>query len=392
MPISFNGTTKRISVPSSEPNVSVQQLYSEWKEWAVQGNNLQFAQALRTFGGDPTIEGQTAPAYYFLTNGWRVVVDGFDADVSYNLYTDEGESPVITLNGGTARINNSDVGIAESAIDKALEYGGYVVLDTSSSFTGTEHPVGTYAQPVNNITDALSICNTYGFHTILVQYGEVILASGVDASGITFKGRTETKITAQTGCNLTHTEFRGIEIEGDFGGYYVDVYRCEVEGDVTNFNGHMTDCAIGADIGIASNATATINGCSSYIAGMDRPTITALGLGCSLNLRSYSGGLTVGGFSHSDCNATLEFVAGKCELLASNTGGVISVRGVVHLTDNSAGTTVDTQAMVGNLIDVSGITVSDVTVDNTEVISKLNILNNGVKKASKLIPHNQDLT
>jgi hypothetical protein len=102
----FNGTLKKIYIDSNLPDVAVQQLYSDWKEWAVQGDNLGFAQAFRTFGGDPTVEGQTAPAYYFLENGWRIVVDGFDATFGYNLYTSEGENPIITLNNGTALLNN----------------------------------------------------------------------------------------------------------------------------------------------------------------------------------------------------------------------------------------------------------------------------------------------
>lgn len=398
MAFTFDGVNKRITV-TGVTAVSVQELYSSWKEWATTDNNLQYLQAMRTFGGDPTIEGQTAPAYYFMMNGWRVIVDGIDATFSYNLYTDEGENPIITLNGATARLNNSDVGIAESSIDKALEYGGYIVLSLANGTAGIAHPTGTYAQPVSNITDALALCSEYGFHQILIQDGEIILASGVDASGITFKGRTETKVTVQTGAILTHTEFRSIEVEGDFGGYYVDLFRCEVEGDIINFNGHMTSCAIGADISISEHATATINDCSSYIPGLGRPTITASGQGCSLNLRSYSGGLTVGGFAHTNCNASLEFVAGKCELLPTCTGGTISVRGVAHLTDSSNGATVDTSALVGNLVSVDASQLS-VTIDNDAVATavdtrlnpKLVKLNTGIKRASKLIPYNEDLT
>ena len=157
----FNGTTKRITIDSALPNVSVKALYSDWKEWALQGNNLQYAQAFRTFGGDPTVEGQTAPAYYFLRNGWRCIVDGFDAVFSYNLYTDEGENPIITLNGGTALLNNSDVGIAKTSLDKSLDYGGYVYVDFNSGIAGTEHPAGTVGQPVNTLHDAIIICTSF---------------------------------------------------------------------------------------------------------------------------------------------------------------------------------------------------------------------------------------
>lgn len=53
------------------------------------------------------------PVYYFLTNGWKVVIDGSGVNVafSYNLYTEDGSSPVIALNGATAILNNSDIGL-----------------------------------------------------------------------------------------------------------------------------------------------------------------------------------------------------------------------------------------------------------------------------------------
>ena len=108
----FDGQARLIYLDSATPEISVKGLYSDWKEWS-NSTGLQYLQAFRSFGGDPTTTGQTAPAYYFLTNGWRVVVDGFDAILSYNLYTDEGDEPVITQNSGTAILNNSDVGIVQ---------------------------------------------------------------------------------------------------------------------------------------------------------------------------------------------------------------------------------------------------------------------------------------
>ena len=105
MSVTFDGQAKRIYV-TGVANQDVQGLYSDWKEWA-QGN-LQWEQAFRTFGGDDTVGGQTAPRYFFLMNGWRVVVDGIDVVFSTNLYTDEGDDPVIPINNGTAIVNNSD--------------------------------------------------------------------------------------------------------------------------------------------------------------------------------------------------------------------------------------------------------------------------------------------
>jgi hypothetical protein len=81
MPTVFDGTARTMTIDSGSPNVVMRELYSEWKQWVKVGDNSKYLSAFRTIGGDPTVAGQTAPAYFFATNGWKAVVDGFDGDV-----------------------------------------------------------------------------------------------------------------------------------------------------------------------------------------------------------------------------------------------------------------------------------------------------------------------
>jgi len=107
--VSFNGLEKTITVKPMIDNVNIQKdLYSGWKVWSILDNNLCFLQAFRTFGGDETVEGQITTQYFFLMNGWRVVVDGQHVNFSSNLYTDEGETPFVIYNGGTVTNKTSD--------------------------------------------------------------------------------------------------------------------------------------------------------------------------------------------------------------------------------------------------------------------------------------------
>ena len=117
--ISFDGPTKRIFVTGVSTQ-EVREIYSEWKNWVLQ--NPQWLPAFRTFGGDETVSGQFAPAYYFLAHGWRVVVDAEQIIFGTNLYTNEGDNPVITLNGAVATLNNSDVG--QVAVGEGGAVGG----------------------------------------------------------------------------------------------------------------------------------------------------------------------------------------------------------------------------------------------------------------------------
>lgn len=110
MAFSFDGVTKRVYV-TNVTNVDSKELYSAWKNWALTSTNLKYLQAFRTIGGEPTIAGQYTPVYYFLINGWKVVIDGANVAFSFNLYTEDGSSPIVALNGATAILNNSDIGL-----------------------------------------------------------------------------------------------------------------------------------------------------------------------------------------------------------------------------------------------------------------------------------------
>lgn len=111
MKVTFDGQNKIISINPGVNSINVKiDLYSEWKRWLLQGDNLKYAQAFRTFGGDPTnADGtQVAPQYFFLMNGWRIAVDGQHVSFASNLYTDEGDSPYVVTNGGSVNAQTSD--------------------------------------------------------------------------------------------------------------------------------------------------------------------------------------------------------------------------------------------------------------------------------------------
>jgi len=107
--VDFNGKNRLITVKNNTQLIDVgADLYSEWKRWVQIGNNSSFAPAFRTFGGDNTSGGQTAPKYFFLMNGWKIVVDGQYTVFASNLYADDGNSPFVLLNGGNVLNKVSD--------------------------------------------------------------------------------------------------------------------------------------------------------------------------------------------------------------------------------------------------------------------------------------------
>lgn len=125
--VSFDGPNKKIIINPGIESINVQvDLYSAWKRWQLfaETENMMFLSAFRTFGGDPTVEGQVAPQYFFLTNGWRVVVIAQHVSFASNLYTDEGDSPFIQLEGGTISNATADVPTVGGATPE--EIWGYV--------------------------------------------------------------------------------------------------------------------------------------------------------------------------------------------------------------------------------------------------------------------------
>lgn len=101
--VSFNGNTKLITINHGITTISVRDdLYSEWKNWAILSDNLKYAQAFRTVGGDPTVGDNYVGDYYFLTNGWKVkpYEDNHILTINGNLYVDGSGNPFASTNGG----------------------------------------------------------------------------------------------------------------------------------------------------------------------------------------------------------------------------------------------------------------------------------------------------
>lgn len=105
----FVASSKHIIINRAYPIVAVDALYDAWKTWSIIPANYSAEQAFTTEGGDPL--NPFIPEYFYLVNGWKVIVDGFDATFGYNLFTDTGENPVITYNGGTATLINTGISI-----------------------------------------------------------------------------------------------------------------------------------------------------------------------------------------------------------------------------------------------------------------------------------------
>lgn len=111
MAYTFNGVTKRITLPSGMVTLDLLDLHSRWKEWLLLGN-AGYEQAFRAVGGDiPAI-----PLYLFILNGWRIVPQSADHTLTVTngvFEVDGGGDPFVDPAGDFAiRLNRATPGIA----------------------------------------------------------------------------------------------------------------------------------------------------------------------------------------------------------------------------------------------------------------------------------------
>lgn len=101
MGVTFDGANRVIVVDFGTTSINLKTLYSDWKEWAKENDNVKHAIAFSSIGGDQLATGLYLGSTFFLENGWKIrpheashvlVVDG-------NLYSRDGSSPFVQTLG-----------------------------------------------------------------------------------------------------------------------------------------------------------------------------------------------------------------------------------------------------------------------------------------------------
>lgn len=144
----FDGANKLIILDSDF--VDVPTLYSDWKRWLKESDNIKYLRAFVTVGGEPIGAGKSITPYYFLDNGWRVrpmeaehllTVDGLLLTVenvspfvptlgNYNVLIEK----LVAVNAQTIEVNTGSGLTAEQQAQllkasKALSTGQFIALN-----------------------------------------------------------------------------------------------------------------------------------------------------------------------------------------------------------------------------------------------------------------------
>lgn len=100
--VTFDGNQKLIIINSGITELDVKiDLYSDWKEWSQQEQNIKWLAAFRSVGGDEISPTRSLGSTYFLINGWKIRPPEEDTviDVNGNLYSEDGSSPFVSTLG-----------------------------------------------------------------------------------------------------------------------------------------------------------------------------------------------------------------------------------------------------------------------------------------------------
>ena len=275
---------------------------------------------------------------------YRVNIVGANSNAGDRTNLGSGEVSVSTSNSaGLQDLNSLQI----------ASFDGGVTVDVTSNFQGTQFPNGTRANPVNTLSDAISIAMTRGLHVIYVA-SDLTIGAGINLGpGFEFigNGKTHITITLDAAATISNSLFRNVTIQGtlDNDNKIID---CIVL-DLFDNNGFIENCELSGTVEIGGGTLSSIVNCYSGFAG-GGPDDTAIvdmgGSGQPLVMRGYKGGIKLINKTGTD-KVSIDMESGQLVVDSTVTTGDIVVRGICKVTDNSTGTaTVDTEGVVNDIL------------------------------------------
>jgi hypothetical protein len=155
--VTFDGPNKLIIINFGENDIDVKiDLYSDYKEWLLIGDNTKYLLAMTAIGGDPIGPGRFLGTTFFLENGWKIrpYEGNHTLTVTGNLFTRDGSSPFVpTLGTFNVAINLS----TSNLIDTIATGGGgsgptasQIATEVWNRNAASHNTAGTFGNVVNN--------------------------------------------------------------------------------------------------------------------------------------------------------------------------------------------------------------------------------------------------
>lgn len=395
LPSAYSGTLKVLDCWSNTPGA------------AMPGLDLggSYANVLvRNYSGDIQLKNCTNSNCYIEMD----FISGhltLDSSVTAGSFILRGAATLTNLSTGTTidsdgLISKQAVAIAvEEEIGTEIEYGafqGKVWLDTVNGISGTTYPIGTPLQPVNNIVDARTIALSRGFDTIHLL-SDLTVATGDSVDNLTLESSNWLSITVEAGASLENTVFFRLSVYGVMGGFWNTLIDCWIY-NITNLCGWLRggsfeyvelapytpenlgqsyfDSLVPMYPGIPSVLTMSDRSVVSFTNAIDIYQINSMTDGCMLDFNLGGGTLIM----DSSC-----------------TGGDVTVVGIGSLIDNSTGTTINSDGLIGESGGSGSVDPDEVAVAVWNALSESygvpgtmgwlqNLLEHGIINRPKIVP------
>jgi hypothetical protein len=258
-----------------------------------------------------------------ILGGNLVAVDDLDASISPVFPT--AFTQIVRTSSASATLQNQEQ-------LQFSTYAGAVAVDPINGTAGTTYPLGTPGSPVDNLADALVICEETGLNTISIR-GSITISAGDFSAGYIFKGQSPilSTFTVTAGANVANCEFLEATVSGDLSNN--TVVRFGIVNDVT-MGGYLFQTALGGTVTLTASLSAF--DCWSLIPGTSHPHVDANDTVVQIGFRNYTGGIGLTNFSQASSNASFDLV-GTMHIEPTVTNGIVVVRGTGTLNDNSTG-------------------------------------------------------
>jgi hypothetical protein len=299
-----------------------------------------------------------------LLNGTKIVpVDGSIApitDITGEVFADD-ESDFIDISGLSVapRINYAPpaaeiiIKLAQSQQIEHASFNGQVTINVATGTAGTAFPIGTLSSPVNNLADAITIATTRGFDKLYIL-GTLTLYSGDNVSYLRLVGdgasinAPRSVLIMEAGCITSNTYITDMAVQGVQGGECV-YERCVVQA-LTDTHCQFRECLMVGPVVMYFSAGGWLDNHSTELfnchAGVTQYVVDYNNSPQDQVYTNFFGRIKVINFTDALANLTIQLGAGEVELDASCTAGIIRIRGVGTLIDNSNGTVVDHSGVV----------------------------------------------
>lgn len=189
--VTFDGENRLIIINDGELNINVKQdIYSDWKEWALQRDHLKWLPAIRAVGGDPTVGGNFLGSTFFTINNWQIQISDsivFDG----NLFSDDFDSPFVAL--GNTKIARSKFSNLVDTVSAQVDTGDLILAGIATSgqiddqTTTINNSIDTQTTTINNSinTQTTTLTNTINSQTTTIQNDLASISGALPADVIT---------------------------------------------------------------------------------------------------------------------------------------------------------------------------------------------------------------